>query len=232
MLNLFNLAHDIIDLVYPRICGACDGGVPVKGGIFCIECLAGLPLTNYHQIEGNPFERHFWGRVPIRAGAAMYFFVPGGKTQTLLHNIKYRRRRELAVEVGRMYGQDLSQSVRFAGITHVVPVPLHWRKQRMRGFNQSLAFAEGIAAAMEIPCPSILKRARHTPSQTRMTRSQRIENMAGAFSLHGPERLKGAHVLLVDDVLTTGATLEACALVLQGADLSAISVATIACGRI
>ena len=217
----------------PRICGACDDGLPVRNGVFCVRCLAELPETEYHFTAENPFERHFWGRVPIKAGAAHYYFVPGGRTQTLLHNIKYRRRRDLAVEVGRQYGLKLADSPRFKGITHIIPVPLHWRKSRQRGFNQSAAFGKGIADSMGVDCVTDhLRRIRHTATQTRKSRGERIANISGVFELSEPDRLAQQHVLLVDDVLTTGATLEACALELLKANLASISIATIACGRI
>ena len=230
---LLDLVNDVIDLVYPRNCGACDNGVPVRNGVFCVDCLARLPETGYHSIPNNPFERHFWGRIPIQAGAALYFFVPGGKTQTLLHNIKYRRRQELAVEMGSLYGATLRCEKRFSDISHILPVPLHWRKKHHRGFNQSAAFSKGLAMSIGVPnvC-DLLLRKHHTPSQTRLSRSQRISNMSGAFKLQKPERIRQAHVLLVDDVLTTGATLEACALELMKAKPATISMVTIACGRI
>jgi len=195
--------------------------------------MAGLPCTNYHLIEDNPFERHFWGRVKIEAGGALYFFVPGGRAQTLLHNIKYRRRSDYAVKVGQIYGQQLAATHRFHDLSAIIPVPLHWRKLRKRGFNQSRSFAEGLSESMCVPVDlEILKRKRSTSTQTRKSRSARVLNVADAFDLKQSSRLEGMRVLLVDDVLTTGATLEACASKLLEIPGLKVTLATIACGRI
>jgi len=230
---LRTLAGDILDLVYPKACAACDDDKPVRGSIFCMACMAGLPCTNYHLIEDNPFERHFWGRVKIKAGGALYYFVPGGRAQTLLHNIKYRRRSDYAVKVGQIYGHQLVMASRFQNISVVIPVPLHWRKLRKRGFNQSQSFAEGLSESMGISVDlDVLKRRRSTSTQTRKSRSARVLNVADAFDLQQSSRLEGRHVLLVDDVLTTGATLEACASKLLEIQGLKVSLATIACGRI
>ena len=143
MASLLTLLNEVIDLIYPRICAACARSQPVKGGIFCISCLTELPETRFHEVEGNPFEMHFWGRVPIQSGAAFLFFIPGGRTQKLLHNIKYKGRSDFAQMIGRHYGRQLKESERFRGIDVIIPVPLHWRKQQKRGFNQSTEFGKG-----------------------------------------------------------------------------------------
>lgn len=227
------IANEMLDLVYPQVCAACDDEKPIRGSIFCIACMVGLPSTNYHLITDNPFERHFWGRVNIEAGAALYYFVPGGRAQTLLHNIKYRRRSDYAISVGQIYGRQLTATQRFHDIFAVIPVPLHWRKLRKRGFNQSRSFAKGLSERMGAPVDyNTLIRTRSTSTQTRKSRGDRVLNMAEAFGLKQTAHLEGKHILLVDDVLTTGATLEACALKLLEIPGLHVSLATIACGRI
>ncbi|MDX1478054.1 MAG: phosphoribosyltransferase family protein [Saprospiraceae bacterium] len=224
---------DLFDLIYPRICPACQEAKPVRTGLFCIGCLAELPETDYHLMADNAFERHFWGRVPVEAGAAFLFFIPGGRTQRLLHAIKYHRQRTAAQEIGRMYGHKLMEGGRFADLDAVIPVPLHWRRRHRRGFNQSRAFASGLAAALGLPVlPHTLSRTRQTSTQTRKTRIERVDNLQSAFSVRRPEQLTGKHLLLVDDVLTTGATLEACAQALLRVPQVRVSMVTIACGRI
>jgi ComF family protein len=231
-LSLRTLVSDVIDLIYPQTCAACVQSKPARGGIFCINCLAGLPETNFHTMQGNPFEMHFWGRVPIVAGASFLFFVPDGKTQTLLHNIKYRERSDFAVIIGEFYGQRLRKAERFAGIDVVIPVPLHWKKERKRGFNQSAEFGRGLADTMSLTFLAHgLTRTRFTQTQTKKTRSERVANLKDAFDVTHPEKLVDKHVLIVDDVLTTGATLEACALACLKVDGVKVSMATIACGR-
>ncbi len=228
-----SLFNDIVDLIYPRICAACFDSTPVKDGIFCISCLSELPETNYHLIEGNPFETHFWGRIPLQVGAAFLFFVPDGKTQTLLHNIKYRQRSDFARIVGEFYGHRLKHSSRFQGIDVIIPVPLHWKKEHQRGFNQSAEFGKGLAEAMSLTfLKNGLTRKRFTETQTKKTRADRVANLKDAFVVTDQAKIRGKHILLVDDVLTTGATLESCALALLQTEGVKVSMATIACGRL
>ncbi|MDX1407972.1 MAG: ComF family protein [Saprospiraceae bacterium] len=224
---------DLFDLIYPRICPACSRSRSVRNGLFCIDCLAVLPETGYHLVQDNPFERHFWGRIPLQAGAAYLFFIPGGRTQGLLHAIKYQGQRHVAEEIGRTYGRQLAACSRFQNLDAIVPVPLHWRRQHRRGFNQSAAFARGLGDALDVPVVvKALQRTRQTATQTRKSRLERIDNMQAAFVLKQTGSIAGRHVLLVDDVLTTGATLEACAQVLLALSGTKVSMVTIACGRI
>jgi len=228
-----SLLGDIVDLVFPQTCAACVDSKPVQNGIFCISCLAELPETGFHQIEGNPFEAHFWGRVPLHAGAAFLFFVPDGRTQTLLHHIKYRSRSDFARTIGAFYGNRLKSAPRFQGIDLIIPVPLHWKKEHQRGFNQSAEFGLGLSETMSVPfLKTGLQRKRYTQTQTKKTRAERVSNLKDAFVIKDPKEIRGKHILLVDDVLTTGATLEACALALLQVHGVRVSMATIACGRL
>lgn len=228
-----SLFNDVVDLVYPRTCAACFDDKPVQNGIFCVSCLSELPETNYHLIEGNPFETHFWGRIPIQAGAAFLFFVPDGRTQTLLHNIKYRSRSDFARTIGEFYGSRLNHAPRFQGIDMIIPVPLHWKKEHKRGFNQSAEFGKGLAESMSVTfMKNGLTRSRFTETQTKKSRSERVSNLKDAFVVTDPDKIMGKHILLVDDVLTTGATLESCAMALLLAEGVKVSMATIACGRL
>lgn len=230
--TLYALFEDLVDVIYPRCCGACDENAPMRKSPFCIQCLSELPYTGYHMIPDNPFEQQFWGRVNITAGAAMLYFVPGGTTQHLLHEIKYRGKRELAIRMGELYAHELKTAPRFSEIELVVPVPLHWKKKRRRGYNQSEALAKGIANTLGVPMSSqILKRTRAGTSLTSLSRIERLQAVHDVFKVTDSADLADQRVLLVDDVLTTGATLETCAKQLQNAG-ARVSLCTLACGRI
>ena len=229
----YEACNSLLDLVFPRICAACDDHAPVRKGIFCIQCLADLPETNFHDYRDNLFTMHFWGRVGIRFGSAFLFYVPGGSSQKLIHNIKYNRQPHYAEAIGRHYGAKLLGGKAFIQPDLIIPVPLHWKKEQSRGFNQSNAFGKGLSDALDTPCKSsILVRTRSTTTQTRKSRDERIRNMSGAFEVVKPSWIRNKHLLLIDDVLTTGATLEACANTLLQIPGVSLSMATIAMGRI
>ncbi|HUR30202.1 MAG TPA: phosphoribosyltransferase family protein [Saprospiraceae bacterium] len=176
---------------------------------------------------------HFRGRIDLKAGAAFLFFSRGGGTQRLLHQIKYNNQPDLITTIGRWYGKQLLQTDLWNDADVVVPVPLHWKKQRKRGYNQSAVFGEGIAEVMGINCPkNVLMRVTHDKSLTGMKRLQRVETIGSSFVLSNAKQVKNKNVLLVDDVLTTGATLESCANALVNAPVSSISMVTIATGEL
>lgn len=229
----FDPLTPLIQLIYPPLCPACGWMAPVTGQVLCLGCLEQLPETGYHQHHANPFLRHFAGRVNVREGAAFLFFIRGGHTQRLLHRIKYYQQPELAVRLGQWYGRQLAQTPAWQPLDAIVPVPLQWRKQAIRGYNQSERFAAGLSASLGTPClPDVLERTVHAASLTGMTRMERIEAIRSAFRLRHAEPVRGRHILLVDDVLTTGATLEACTLQLQRAEPASVSLLTLAVGEL
>lgn len=220
------------DLIYPPLCVSCGLMRPLDRHIFCLECLQQLPETGYHLHEQNPFTSHFAGRVRLQAGASFLYFSRGGGTQRMLHQIKYNNQPDLITVIGRWYGRQLLQAPLWQGIDAVVPVPLHWKKQRKRGYNQSAVFGEAIADVINTPCHArALLRITHDRSLTGMNRLQRIQTIGSAFAVAKPAQVKDKHILLVDDVLTTGATLEACALALEKLPVASIRMVTIACGE-
>ena len=222
-----------MDLVYPPLCTSCGLQRPLDHHIFCLDCLNELPETGFHLHSSNPFTAHFKGRIDLRAGAAFLYFSRGGGTQRLLHQIKYNNQPDIILTIGRWYGRQLLKSELWLGIDAIIPVPLHWKKQRKRGYNQSAVFGEGIAEVMGISCQkNALKRSTHDKSLTGMKRLERVETIGSSFFLANPNSVKDNHVLLVDDVLTTGATLESCAFALSTAPVASIRIVTIATGEL
>lgn len=221
--------EEVAGLFYPNLCLACQQHLPSRHSILCVQCQYQLPKTNYHLHAENSFTERFWGRVPLHAGTALYHFTKGGKVQHLIHALKYEHKPDVGICLGRLLGEQLHKSPLFSDVDVIVPVPLHPRKEWERGYNQSDCFARGLSEAMEIPWRKrALLRSANTATQTRKSRIDRVVNVGTAFSIGEAARLSGRHVLLVDDVVTTGATLEACGLLLQELAGLRLSMATIA----
>ena len=218
-----------IHLLYPSQCAACREVLHSGENYICLNCRYLLPQTGFHLEEGNPMEKIFIGRVPVESASAFLYFEAGNKVQNLLHYIKYKGMKEAAAEIGQWYGDELRNS-RMQDIDLVIPVPLHKSKQRKRGYNQSEWFAKGLSIGMGKPldATSLLK-IRKTDSQTKKTRLERQQNVAESFEVKYPQNLNNKHILLADDVITTGATLEACTQTLLALNCGIkISIATIA----
>ncbi|MFN3874357.1 MAG: ComF family protein [Flavobacteriales bacterium] len=221
-------AHDLWGLVVPRRCAGCDDALLSFEGRLCMACLEDLPLTRFNDDPLNPVERLFHGKVELAAAGALLRFSAHGMVQHLLHRIKYNEDVEAARELGRLMGRELKACARFAGADAIMAVPLHPRKRRARGYNQSELLCEGIAQVLPLPpLHHLLRRVERTASQTRKSRLARWRNVSEAFEPAEPQALRGRHVLLVDDVMTTGATLEACAkaLIAAGARVSVFAAA-------
>ena len=229
MRSLLSPFEDFLGLFYPHLCLACETHAPPHGQHLCTHCRATLPEARFHLQKENPFTERFWGRVNLQSGAALFLFTKESRVQHLLHQLKYKGKREIGVFLGQQFGASLKRSPYFAGVEVIVPVPLHPKKLRIRGYNQSECFAKGLSDSMGIPyLKDGLRRVVHAESQTRKHREERLSNVQDAFMVSSPETLKGRQVLLVDDVLTTGATLETCANKLLKLEGTSVSMATIA----
>lgn len=223
---------DFLNLFYPDVCAACGNGLFAGEQIICTHCLFHLPKTRFHELEGNPVEKQFWGKVAIHSATALYYFHKGERVQHLIHRLKYKGDTEVGTFTGNLLGYDLAAASRFRGITHVAPVPLHPAKKRLRGYNQSDFFAEGLAQVLKVPfLPDLLVRTTKTDSQTRKSRYSRYENMKSVFGVNPRFQLSDCHILLVDDVITTGSTLAECASELLTIPGASVSIATIAYAR-
>jgi len=220
---------DFISLIFPRVCVSCGKRLYKSEHSICTYCSYHLPKTNYHTDNENPIAKIFWGRINIHSASAYYAFGKGGKVQHLIHQLKYRGQKDIGVTLGKFYGYDLRKCDAFKTVETIIPVPLHPGKQKKRGYNQSEFFAAGLAETMNVKTDfSTLYRAYQSETQTRKSRFSRWKNVETVFRLKDAEQLAGRHILLVDDVITTGATLEACAQTLQQIPGVRISIATIA----
>ncbi len=228
--NIRRMAEDVWTLIFPRTCCACGATLYRGENVICIKCLIDMPRTNYHKIMNNEVEKQFWGRVPIVRATSHFFFVKGSRYQHLLHSLKYKGRGDVGEFMGVEMGHDLTSDPDFASIDIIVPVPLHPAKLRKRGYNQSEMIANGLALSMHKPVnTTVLRRNRFTETQTRKSRIDRWNNVSNVFTAEHDSTIDGRHVLIVDDVLTTGATIEGCANALIAANPRVrISVATLA----
>lgn len=224
-----SILADFVALFYPQVCAACNGEL-LKGEEFiCVDCQLTLPYTGFENQHPNPAEQMFWGRVAVETATSFLYFRKGNKTRQMMHRIKYKGEKELAQYLGRQMGQNLLNNSHFEDIDCIIPIPLHKAKQRKRGYNQSEWFAKGLADKLGIEVvTNVLLKTTATKSQTTKSRWQRWLNMGQQFTVKNQEKIEGKHILLVDDIITTGATLEACALALKSATTCQISIATLA----
>ena len=225
--------NDFLNLFFPNICQACGRALFNDEKIICLSCNYKLPRTNFHYFQNNPVSRIFWGRVKLTSATSFLFFNKGGHVQKLMHQFKYKGKYETAKILGIQMGTEIKQSNLFSDIDIIIPVPLHERKLKKRGYNQSEMIAHGMASAMEATVETdILIRTHFTETQTKKSRYNRWENVKGKFEVRKESKLYNKHILLVDDVLTTGATLEACAQHLVNIPNTKISVATLAYAQV
>lgn len=226
------MLQDLLSLLFPEICYACEEPLARGEKYICTDCNVRLPYTDVHlhgATEHNRLQQRFWGKVPVRFVFAYLYFRPKGRVQRLLHRLKYKGASELGEYLGHRYGSLLSDHHYSEHFDLILPVPLHRHKQRRRGYNQSDSFAKGLSEAMQVAwADNILVRNTDTISQTKKSRLDRWQNVEKVFEVKSPDRIEGKRVLLVDDVLTTGATLEACAIALLEGGCSEVSVVTIA----
>jgi ComF family protein len=180
--------------------------------ILCTECYVSIPRTNFHFVPDNPVAQMFWGRCVIDKATSFSFYTRGSRIRKLIHNMKYRGHKEIGYELGKLYSSSLKASGFFDDLEIIIPVPLHHSRLRKRGYNQSEYIAHGIAevAGLEVET-RCLKRVSGAGTQIRSTRFDRWINVEGTFTVDYPELLNGKHILLVDDVITTGSTIESCA---------------------
>ncbi len=223
------MLQDLLALFYPNLCAGCGKSLLKNERVICIDCRASMPRTDFHTFRENPVHKLFRGRTKVESSTSLLFFNKGAGVQQMLHELKYKGNTEIGEELGCELGAVLKNSEYFKGVDTVIPVPLHPKKEKKRGYNQSMVIAKGVARSMEIEASKNLVKKAHSDSQTRKSRYERWQNVETAFGIKNPESLKGKHILLIDDVVTTGATIEACVNELLKLDGTKVSVATLAC---
>ena len=226
---LKDLWDDFLSLLFPRICYGCGSHLIKNENIICTECYVIIPRTNYHTVKDNPVEQIFWGRCNIESAAVFSYFNKGSRIRKLIHSLKYNGIKEVGHELGKIYGRALKSSGFLDNIDFIIPVPLHKSRERTRGFNQSETISVGISEATGLPLiTNAIKRRAVTSTQTKQSKTERWDNVEGVFALEKPKLLAGKHILLVDDVITTGATMESCVKEILKAEDAKVSLAALA----
>ena len=229
MIDLKEWLSSFLFLFFPRCCVVC--GHPLAKGEECIcaACNMNLPRTNYHLRRENLVEQTFWGKIPVCRATSFFFYRKGSDFRRILYGLKYEGRKEMGEVVGRMMATELLSSGFFDGIDVIVPVPLHPRRLKSRGYNQSEWIARGVSMVTGIALDGTsVVREKYTETQTRKSSYGRWENVEGVFRMHYSENFTGKHILIIDDVLTTGSTITACADAFRGIEGICFSILTLA----
>ncbi len=215
-------------LFYPHLCIGCGSDLLSHKALLCLGCINELPHTGYETFSNNPIERMFIGRLKIVAATSGFYFSKGELVQFLVHDLKYNGNKEAGIYLSEMMGEKLLESKRFDNIDYLIPLPLFADKEYKRGFNQAAIICDGLSNSMDIPVlAKNVVRIRFTETQTKKHRTERWDNVNESFKVTDESVLKNKHILLVDDVITTGATLDACAQVLNNIEGIKISIATL-----
>ena len=223
------LLSPLLHLFYPHICSGCGSDLVNENNLLCLQCISDLPHTNFAMHANNPVEKSFWGRLAITAAMSEFYFTKGTLIQTLIHEFKYKGNKDVGLYLGAIMGNSLLSSNRFTKIDALIPLPLFADKEFKRGFNQATILCNGISEVMNIPViNNNVIRTRFTETQTKKHRTERWKNVEGSFEIKNPKEITGKHILLVDDVVTTGATLEACGAEMLKVEGSQLSIATLA----
>jgi ComF family protein len=220
--------RDLSHILYPDLCVACDARPKVRPAMMCPDCLYVLPMTDHFTSRSNTVIRHFWGRVEVTHAAALYYMPHESIVHEMIHRLKYKDKTYIGTALGETIGQQIKTSTLFPPIDLIIPVPLAPRKMIARGYNQCSFIAKGVHDVIGGRVNDhLVQKIRETPSQTGLSRFERVQNVAGAFIVKDKSKIQGLHVLLVDDVITTGATLEAISMVLFESGASTVSIVAI-----
>ena len=226
---LLSLLKDVSRLFYPVICPGCGNDLFNQNANLCLKCITQLPHTGFANFDNNPVEKIFAGRIPILAAHSEFYFTKNSIIQLLMHELKYRGNIQMGLYLGALLGESLLKSERFKTFDYLIPLPMHPQKEFKRGYNQAEIICKGISESTNIPLlAKTVLRKKQTETQTRKHRTERWDNVFDSFNIEEPESLYNKKIILVDDVITTGATLEACGnniLKIQGASIGIAALA-------
>jgi len=228
--SLFVRFREFLQLFFPETCEVCGNALRYSEHLICTDCLSDIPQIYLHNLEHNPVEKIFWGQVPYTRATAFFNYQKHTNFAHLIHKLKYQGRDDIGIWLGEMFGVELQSSGFLNDVDAIVPIPLHPRRQRKRGYNQSQIIAEGISNVTKTPIiADAVIRAVYTNTQTRKNKEERAENVQGIFKVIDDKALEGKHILVLDDVITTGATCISCGeTILQNSNVKSISFASIA----
>lgn len=220
---------DIISLFYPELCMCCDKNLSYNEDTICVNCLHDLPFTHYSAQPRNCVEKSFFGRIKIEEATSLFYFKKGGIAQKSIHKLKYKKQEHIGNFLGELLAYDMKDSGRFKNIDCIIPVPIHPQKKKTRGYNQLDLFGQTLSQHLKLPFyDKILIKTNSSETQTKKQRYDRWKNASESFLLTDIEFLRDKHILLIDDIITTGATLEACSNELFKTKNIKISLATMA----
>lgn len=229
MLKMHSSLTDFVHLIFPHICTGCGSDVLDSKHQLCLRCLSELPVTNFFAQPDNPVEKKFYGRLPVRNGGAGYFFTKDSLLETLIYELKYKGNKDIGFYLGQLLAKFVSDNNRFSSVDALVPLPLNARREKKRGYNQATALCNGIASVWKKPVlEKTVVRKVNTETQTHRGRITRWENMEGVFTVADASAIQNKHILLIDDVITTGASLEACGSEILKVPGTTLSIATLA----